>query len=236
MEATAGVAVQSESKPHDTTSTMTRTNTKADKETSKWQRMVLPIMGGVLIVSMIFFFPASYLQLRYLLTSIPNASGIDLGMDALGPVPAAGSFEQYQVARQQEILARMEAFLIERRYHGAELWLMSTIWLRYLGFVTGMILALVGASFILGKLQEASDLDTSGPGGWKLTFKSTSPGLVLALLGAVLMLGVILDRDNQSIKDGSIYLPGQIMATSETTDAPKLDMPDAFLTPEAAPN
>jgi hypothetical protein len=63
---------------------------------------------------------------------------------------------------------------------------MSRLWTTYLGFVTGMIFALVGAMFVLGKLEsDPSELKTKVGTALDTSFKSASPGLVLAVLGVI---------------------------------------------------
>ena len=44
--------------------------------------------------------------------------------------------------------------MIKQRYHQANVLLMAGVRVRYPGLVTGMILALIGAVFVLGKIRE----------------------------------------------------------------------------------
>ena len=57
-------------------------------------------------------------------------------------------------ARRARDALALEQELVARRYEQANLMLSTSLWTRLMGFITGMILALVGAAFILGKLQE----------------------------------------------------------------------------------
>jgi hypothetical protein len=66
--------------------------------------------------------------------------------------------------------------------------LISRLWLSYLSFVTGMILALVGAAFILGQLEFTEAGVTTKIAGSELSLQSTSPGLILAGLGVAMMM------------------------------------------------
>ncbi|NCB09427.1 MAG: hypothetical protein EOM73_14845, partial [Bacteroidia bacterium] len=50
-------------------------------------------------------------------------------------------------------LVKLEQESFYRRYNQAELLLMSRIFTKYLGFFTGMILAIVGAVFIIGRIR-----------------------------------------------------------------------------------
>ena len=119
-------------------------------------------------------------------------------------------------------LLQLEANALQQRYHQAGVLLISRIWTRYLGFVTGMILALVGAAFILGKLRESSSqLGTEGA-GWKVSITSASPGLILAVLGTVLMLGTLATRLEMQVNDGPVFLPQLYGGRSEPSPQPLL--------------
>ena len=84
---------------------------------------------------------------------------------------------------------------------------MARTWTSYLGYLTGMILALVGATFILGKLkEEVSTLGVEGS-GVKATLRTTSPGLALCFLGTVLILGTIMTHNQIELQEsGPLYL------------------------------
>jgi hypothetical protein len=174
----------------------------------QWQVRLLPVMVGVLIGLAAFFFIATLAQMAYLERSIsdvpsvilPPLSASDEALEATGANAAIS-------ARQLEILAAMEAYLVERRYHQASVLLMAGLWTRYLGFITGMVLALVGASFILGKLEgPPSELEGKGA-GIEGSLKTASPGIILVVLGAALMLATIVNRDTYETRDVSVYLP-----------------------------
>jgi hypothetical protein len=204
-------------------------NTKR-KTPRKWQDRLLPLMVGLLIGLTIFFFGVTFVQMSYLHANMLQIPAIDLrsppGSDWLAE---AGTFADKATARRLEILATLEAYLIERRYHQASALLMSGLWIRYLGFVTGMILALVGASFVLGKLQEPTAEVSGKAPALDFSVKSASPGIILAVLGAALMLATIVDRDEFAVKDINIYLPATA-AQLEPEPAPlePLDTPVPF--------
>jgi len=109
----------------------------------------------------------------------------------------------------------MEAFIVENRYHQVSVSLMAGLWLRYLGFVTGMILSLVGASFVLGKLREPVTEIAGKLSNVNLSLQSASPGIILVFLGAVLMIATILDEDKYELEDHRIYLTGLETPISE---------------------
>lgn len=167
----------------------------------RWQRKLLPVMMWMVVGLTLFFFIASFAQLAYLHVNIQESPTI-----TLESLTVPENAESVQQARKFNTLARLEASLLEHRYHQASVFLMTRVWARYLGFVTGMILALVGATFILGKLREqATELSAKGGGG-TLSFRSTSPGLVLAVLGVILMVVTIVTHHQITIADDASYI------------------------------
>jgi hypothetical protein len=83
---------------------------------------------------------------------------------------------------------------------------MSRTWTRYLGFMTGMIFALVGAAFVMGKLREQESALALKNAAVEANITTTSPGLVLCLLGTVLMLATLLTHhDIETWEANPIY-------------------------------
>jgi hypothetical protein len=187
---------------------------------------------GILVGLTAFFFVATFVQLLYLHATIVQIPPIDLHPTP-GPVSInATTFDERLEARRLEILGTMEAYLAERRYHQASVQLMSGIWIRYLGFVTGMILALVGASFVLGKLQEPESEITGKSSVIDFSLKSASPGIILVVFGALLMFTTIITRQEYTVEDRPIYLlDSRTQGASTGTTSPTLQPYDAFVTP-----
>ena len=102
-------------------------------------------------------------------------------------------------------LVMLELHLLQQRYHQAKLYIISRIWMRFLGFIIGMTLALIGAAFILGKLKETGTSIDVESANVKLTLLSTSPGIVLSLLGSILMIIAMLSSANIYTEDNATY-------------------------------
>jgi len=196
-------------------------------------------MIGLLVSLAAFFFIATMFQMTYLQRSISDVPSVVIPT-AIPPnnSPGQPGINRDISAHYLDILAAMEAYLAERRYHQASISMMSGLWIRYLGFVTGMVLAIVGASFILGKLEtSASELEGKGA-GLEGSLKTASPGIILAALGVVLMLATIVNRDIYETHDGSIYLPswgsaGVSLDTSTSQETPQ--PPTAIPLPTQSP-
>jgi len=206
---------------------------KPSRAEQTWQRRLLPLMVSMLVALTAFFFVASFIQLYYLQTRIERAPQLDLS-------PAMASLDDFErdlksravkddVAFDNRLdyakwktLSLLEANALQRRYHQAGVLLISRIWTRYLGFVTGTILALVGAAFILGKLRETSSSLGAESGLWKMSMTSASPGLILATLGTLLMLATLATNLEMQVNDGPVYL--QHSSAALQTDAPPLTL------------
>lgn len=174
---------------------------------TKGQAQRFPMMSRQLKGLTLFFFIVSFIQMAYLHWKILQVPEVNLDQtegDALAL--HAETFADRAFARELEIRSEMEVFIVTQRYHQAGVQLMSGLWTRYLGFITGMILALVGASFILGKLREPSQKLEGRFSGFGFLIRTASPGIILAVLGTTLMLATILDKDVYEVKDSNTYL------------------------------
>lgn len=149
-----------------------------------------------------FFFLASFIQVGYLHwimdKDVPSLAGNYIQK-------LSDSGETSPVMKMHTLTTLLEADAVQRRYRQGAVALMARIWVNYLGFVTGMILSMIGAVFILGKL-DFGKLDVDGKyRDATLQLKSTSPGIVLVILGVALMVLTIVTRHEITIKDQSLY-------------------------------
>ncbi len=187
----------------------------ADKELSLWQNRLLPLMVGMIIALTAFFCVSNIVQVYVLNNHIrevgePNLEAAlnILQVDAQTKPPERLSYATFKTQ------ALLEGYAIRYRYHQASVASMGRGYLIYLGFTTGMVLALVGATFILGKLKESQSEVTTQSSLLKLSITSASPGLVLATLGTILMLTTILARADVQVSDGALFLPRSVDATT----------------------
>lgn len=179
---------------------------------SAWQESLLPLMRWMLVTLTAFFIVATLYQAHNVQQRI-----VELGHEEFKlPADATGTDADIWKAR-----VGLEAYAIRQRYQHSSLILMSRAWIIYLGFVTGMILAMVGATFILGKIQEPeSQLGTKGQLG-ELSFKSASPGLTMAVLGTALMICTMVIRADVTVTDAPLYF------------LPEVRLPEAVAAPAA---
>lgn len=160
-------------------------------------------MRRMLVGLTMFFFLASLVQLFYLHARIADPPGADLYEHLQAAIPEQPGAK---LTDPLAVYAALESQALNRRYHQGNVLLMSRIWVSYLSFVTGMIMCLVGASFILGRLREPTSTIGADSNVLKLSVSSSSPGIILASLGTVLIITSILTNHRIEIQDRSVYL------------------------------
>ncbi len=180
--------------------------TSEDRGRERWQRKLLPFMMGSILAMGIFFFIASLYQLYYLHHQVAHTK--------LNLQPLFTQFEEKSSKviygdkeyLQWKVLMLLEEDVVHRRYHQANSVMLARVWTRYLGFVTGMILALVGAVFILGKLQELpTKLEADGQ-LFKASVYTSSPGILLSVLGTTLMAITLIVPFEIETRDRATYM------------------------------
>lgn len=178
--------------------------------TERWQRRLLPFMIGSIAAMGLFFFVASFLQLSSLRARLA-ATPVDLSQVFIQfeQTPAGRSLQADFEYLKWKTLVRLEQEVISHRYDQSASAVLTRVWTRYLGFVTGMVLALTGAVFILGKLQEAPTRLETKAEAFQAALYTSSPGIVLAVLGTVLMSITLLVRFELETRDVPTYVRAQ---------------------------
>ena len=174
-----------------------------DPDLVKWQRTLLPVMTLFVIALATLFFVFSINTLHQV-NDFVQGEHEELRAqikDVIKPKPA----DTTQDAIQRGLLL-LEADALDRRYHQASALLMSRIWGKHLAFMTGMIMAFLGAIFILGKLSESPSAVSAYTSGWSVSLTSASPGILLAFFGTVLVALSIAIQGNIDVHDGPAYL------------------------------
>jgi len=197
-----------------------------------WQNKLLPwliVMPTILIL--LFIYLATRQMQRF--NSVIDAKEESV-IEKL--IPAASDSALYNKLKGNMeyirwiTLARMEEKSLDRRYSQGGLLLVSRIFTKYLGFFTGMILAIVGAVFIIGKLQESSsDIEGTLSDQMKLKIVSSSPGIIFGVLGTILMLSTILQHAEISVRDQPLFLN----PTNVYVNSANVIVPDSLSKPKA---
>jgi hypothetical protein len=196
-----------------------------------WQRDLLPFMTHFVVTMAVAFFLFSgfhvYEVARYI--EEDQHQSILAGVQAEISRPLAKPLTSTDLSNNALIL--LEADTLDKRYHQAGGMLMSRIWSRQLTFITGMVLAFVGAVFILGKLSESSSQISGETAQMKLAITSASPGLILSFFGTSLIMASLFVASNLDVADGAAYVnrlqpAQQLQAAPATADpnAPPLSL------------
>lgn len=181
-----------------------------ERQRAAWQTKLLPLMSAIVVVAAVFFAVMSVIELRDLYERLEQpVVDFDARLEQIerGAEPAALAAAEYLRFRT---LASLEAEALQRRYHQATATMLARVWTRQLGFITGMLLALVGAAFILGRLSEEPIKVGAEGQGLKGTLETSSPGLVLAVLGTMLMALTIWVPFGVATTDVNVYLPATL--------------------------
>ncbi|MBK8100988.1 MAG: hypothetical protein IPK26_28225 [Planctomycetes bacterium] len=189
-----------------------------------WQQRLRPFMMAMVVGLSLVFLTASI----WLLVDVRRTTEyreperrIELSVES----PAATHMDALELASRRADLA-LEQLAIEQRYRQSHAALQSRICRNFLGFLTGMTMSLVGAVFVLGKLQTLAPTDLAVDGGkFGVTLRSASPGLVLAALGAALMVTTIFVNHPIETYDVPVYWRDSAMRREAARGAPVLEMP-----------
>ena len=179
-----------------------------------WQGRLLPLMIGMLVAAGLFFAVMSIVELRSLYERVEQRplplSPIFAEFEQHAPPEARGEISYLRFKTE----ALLEADVLYRRYHQANATMLARVWTRQLGFLTGMLLALVGAAFVLGRLREDASRIEAEVQGAKAVIASSSPGLVLAALGTFLMAVTLAVPFGVETFDSVVYLGRQPLIPS----------------------
>ncbi len=191
----------------------------------KWQNRLLPwmiAMPTVLIGAFIFL---ATLQLNKFEKFVYH--GNESKIENAIPSPVSDTTDSLLKQNVEYLkwysLVKMEEHSINRRYNQGGVLLMSRIYIKYLGFFTGMILAIVGSVFIISKLKEdVSELEGSVQEKTKFRLISSSPGIIFGVLGTALMMTTILTHSEINVKDMPLFLNTyNISQTQKSKETPR---------------
>lgn len=196
--------------PTPTPETNNSTSETTIRNLVSWQRRLLPWMILLPTALIMIFVYLSTVQLNNFSKEINNYKTSEL--DKIFINKKDSSIHSIVLSSTEItklfLLAKMEEQLMNKRYSQGGALLISRLYTKYLGFFTGMILAIVGAVFIISKLSEGQSSLEASNDTIKLSLISTSPGIIFGVLGTVLMLSTILSQREIQITDAAIYLNG----------------------------
>jgi biopolymer transport protein ExbD len=197
-------------------------------EDKEWQKKLLPFMMAVLVGLTVFFIVASYIEFRDFkvrLDKQSNSEELKTILDnAENRFSAPEDKDKSVEYTKWRTMVWLEKESISQRYTHSNTLILSRMWTRYIGFLVGMIMGIVGAVFILGKLRESETKLGAEANLFKFSVTSASPGIILAVLGTLLLLTTIVVKTDVKVGDGNLYLPRMSdNKTSMDTDEPPAD-------------
>jgi len=183
----------------------TQLNKGDSKATMKWQNKLAPwliAMPTLLVIIFIVLATRQMIQFNKLLDVRRGETMVE-AINAQTEKSVKDNLEYVKWIT----LAMMEEESYNKRYNQAGFLIMSRIFTKYLGFFTGMVLAIVGAVFIIGKIKEdTTQIEGSMADQTKLKLVSSSPGIIFGVLGTILMLSTILQHTEVQVRDAPLYL------------------------------
>jgi hypothetical protein len=175
-----------------------------DADLKRWQARMAPFMTAAVVFTALFFAIATIWKFGDIEARLMKPSS-EFAVAAWSTTIAPRDFNEQMRLEATRASYNLERELVARRYEQGNLSYLNRLWTRFMGFVTGMVLALVGAAFVLGKLEtDKSELEAAAS-GMSMTMRSTSPGLLLAVLGTCLMGLSIALPVTVSVTDAAVY-------------------------------
>jgi hypothetical protein len=166
-----------------------------------------------------FFFVASMYQLYYLHDRLQHAPAdvrpVFAEFEKSAPEVTGRNLEYLR----WKTLVLLEQDVINKRYTQTNSVMIVRMWTRYLGFVTGMILALSGAVFVLGKLREDTTRVEARMEAVSGSLATSSPGLVLVTFGTLLMIVSVWIKSDIETIDSPVYVaPATVLPAPQMLD------------------
>lgn len=105
------------------------------------------------------------------------------------------------------------------RYAHANSAIISRMWTRLLGFLAGASMCIVGCIFIIARLKEDTTKVESINEFAKFSIASSSPGIILAFIGTILLVITLTVRVETDLEDASLYLGTTVYQYDEPTNS-----------------
>jgi len=182
---------------------------------TRWQVRLMPLMSGLVIATALFFAVAAMWKIGSIETRLNREIEEPPPISWVNTVQAQ-SFDQRMTLARTQAAYSLEREALARRYNQAGIAFSLRLWTRFMGFVTGMILALVGAAFVLGKLETGTNELSGTATGVSFSVRSASPGVVLAILGTVLMGISIAIPATATTSEKAVYFTNPLVPYEES--------------------
>jgi hypothetical protein len=177
------------------------------RSTEPFLSRLQPVMIAIPVLLIGIFTVVSYLQVSDLNERITSSETMDLHtLWQKQPEDSVLTGSDYMNLQRWRALTAMENMAMTKRYQQGGLLIITRIFTKYLGFLTGMIMAIAGAVFIIGRIKEDQSDLAIGTGDKTASLKSSSPGIIFGVLGTALMGMTIMQHTDIGIIDRPLYL------------------------------
>lgn len=162
------------------------------------QQYVFLVMIAVAIIGTVAFGVSGYMDTQKIVDRIYS--------DQTGVTRALiENFKSDRDAAPLLLHAALEIDTVAARNNRAASLLATRTWIRFLTTMSAAIIIVLGAAFVIGRINvEASKLEGEGA-GFKATLATTSPGLVLVVVGAILLGSELVTQRELATNDGASY-------------------------------
>ena len=196
-----------------------------------WQVRLLPFMSWFVTCLAVAFLALSIFDIVLIRKSIERDTSDDSRTAIQQQIQSEKILLTPAQVSEQSLLI-LEADALDNRYRQANALLMSRIWTKHLAFITGVILALLGAIFILGKMTESQSQIEGSNGSWRIGITSASPGIILASLGTLLLLVATCAQTTIKVDDRPVYvLPSALSITNAASPVVSTPPPTNIVKP-----
>ncbi|MEP2784712.1 MAG: hypothetical protein ABJO67_09615 [Pseudoruegeria sp.] len=174
----------------------------------------------------------------FILSSFIGMNDILEGIEAENSNQTSALVEQLNQSGSEHtellVWAALEFDTLENRQNRADSLLSTRTWLRFMNTAFGSILIMCGAIFILSRVRIDEANIKAESSGFKLAFASTSPGIFMLAVGAVMTTVPLYASQTIKIGDGFSYPSPYAIAvtvpqaaTTELTDEHRARMCNA---------
>lgn len=167
-----------------------------------WQRLLLPFALVVVFGASAYFMWTSVSQFEAMKVSVERSFVDERIVPLIERSAPAGTGD---ATPQVRLMMEERAQRADLTRAGASL--LISLWTRNMGFVTGMLMALIGAIFILSRINDAGSTLEARQGALTGSLKTSSPGIVLAVLGTVLMVLAMTTRYTETSREMTTESP-----------------------------
>lgn len=206
-------------------------NDQTNQQLHSWQTKLLPWVLSLVTIMILVFFALATIQFNYFRNQISSTHTSEIDKQLLSPREAAANGQMDIEYTKLYCLTKMEENILNKRYSQLGFLLLSRTYIKYLGFFTGMILAITGAVFVISKFKEEKvEIGSDVSEKIKFTLATSSPGIIFGILGTILMSITILYNSPIGAAEQPLYLNQFTL-----TPTPQQQTTDSIQTPPFQP-